>query len=81
MVQDTYNEILKELRKKYKKQALTIQETAQEIGTSTGTLRSGIKVGQNVPQFKSIGLGTVRKKYIFPIHNVAKFLADTQQVF
>jgi response regulator of citrate/malate metabolism len=81
MSRDTYEEIIKVLRKKYDKQALTVEETANEIGVSTNTLRSGIKANQNVPQYKQIGLGTQRKKYVFPIHNVAVYLSDTQKVF
>lgn len=81
MVQDTYKEIREDLRKTYKKQALTPTETAKEMGISIGTLRNGMKNNINVPQFRTVGGGTIRQKVVFPIHDVAKFLATTQQVY
>jgi response regulator of citrate/malate metabolism len=81
MLQDTYNEILKELKSKYKKQTLTIQEVAKEMSISTGSLRNGMKKGINVPNYKEVGHGEQRKKVIFPIHEVAKYLANLVQVF
>ena len=80
-MQDTYNEVLKDLKAKYKKQALTIQEVAKELSISTGSLRNGIRLGKNVPNYKNVGHGEKRSKVIFPIHEVAKYLSNLQQVF
>jgi AraC-like DNA-binding protein len=81
MAQDTHLDILQDLKKKYKKQTLSVIQTAKEIGVSSTTLRQGIKMGIGVPLFKNVGMGTMRKKIVFPIHEVAKFLSDTQQVY
>ncbi len=81
MQQDAYNEIYKELKAKYKKQALTIQEVAKELSISTGSLRNGIRLGKNVPNYKNVGHGEQRSKVVFPIHEVAKYLSNLQQVF
>jgi hypothetical protein len=80
-MQDTYNEVLKDLKAKYKKQALTIQEVAKELSISTGSLRNGMKLGRNVPNYKNVGHGETRSKVIFPIHEVAKYLSNLQQVY
>ena len=81
MQQDAYNEIYKELKAKYKKQALTIQEVAKELSISTGSLRNGVRLGKNVPNYKNVGHGEQRSKVVFPIHEVAKYLSNLQQVF
>ena len=81
MQQDAYNEIYKELKAKYKKQALTIQEVAKELSISTGSLRNGMRLGKNVPNYKNVGHGEQRSKVVFPIHEVAKYLSNLQQVF
>ncbi len=81
MQETTYKEVLKELKATYKKQALSIQETADVIGVNISTLRQGIKQGKNVPDYRCMGGGEKRKRVIFPIYEVAKFLANTQQVF
>ena len=81
MQQDAYNEIYKELKAKYKKQALTIQEVAKELSISTGSLRNGIRLGKNVPNYKNVGHGVQSSKVVFPIHAVTKYLSNLQQVF
>lgn len=81
MQQDAYNDIYKDLRAKYKKQALTIQEVSKELSISTGSLRNGIRLGKNVPNYKNVGHGKKRSKVIFPIHEVTKYLSNLQQVF
>lgn len=81
MNNDTYIEISKDLKARYKKQALTIQETAKEMSVSTGALRLGMKLGRNIPNYKNVGHGEQRMKVIFPIHEVAKYLSNLQQVF
>ncbi|WP_170018788.1 hypothetical protein [Campylobacter sp. RM16190] len=77
---DTYNEIVKNLRAKYKKQALNMCELADELGVSVHTLRLSLKMGKNMPNYKILGSGEKRKKVIFALHDVAKFLANTEQV-
>jgi len=81
MAKDTYNEVLSNLRSKYKKQALTPQETATELSISSASLRRGVREGKNIPEYRNVGTGEIRRKIVFPIHSVAKFLANTEQVF
>ncbi len=81
MVQDTYNEVIASLKKKYKKQTLTIEEVAQELSISIYSMRLSVKKGVNIPPYTQVGTGTQRKKIVFPINGVAKFLANTQQVY
>ena len=78
---DTYDEILKNLRGKYKKQTVSLFELADELGVSAWTIRAGVKNGKGVPNFKIVGGGVMRKRVLFAIHDVAKFLANTQEVF
>lgn len=77
---DTYNEILKNLRSKYKKQALNTFELADELGISINTLRLSIRVGKNIPNYRILGGGEKRKKIVFALNDVARFLANTEQV-
>lgn len=81
MQQDTFIEISKELKAKYKKQTLTLHEVAKELSMSSDSLRAGIRQGINVPNYRVIGTGEQRKKVIFPINEVAKFLANLVQVY
>ncbi len=79
MAQDTYKVVLKDLKEKYQKQALTTKEVSKELGINEGTFRNCIREGKNVPEFRLIGVGERNKRAIFPIHSVAKFLANTEQ--
>ena len=81
MLEDIYKEVMTDLRKKYKRQALTLQETASELGISVGTLRNGIKENKNIPPYRIVGGGVKRKKYAFAIHSVARFLSTAQIVY
>lgn len=81
MAQDTYNTIVSDLKSKYKKQTLSVEEVAKEIGVSSTTIRTSIKEGVGIPSFRQVGNGKLRKKYVFPVNEVAKFLADTQRVY
>jgi len=81
MAQDTQNVILEDLKKRYKKQTLSVIETAKEIGVSSTTLRQGIKNGVGTPAYRKIGMGMKRNKFVFPLNEVAKYLANTQQMY
>lgn len=80
MLTNTYNEILSNLRAKYKKQTLTVKETASEMGISVSTLKKGMATGLNIPSYKVVG-GNVRKMVVFPINNIARFLASSEQIY
>ena len=54
---------------------------AKELSISTGSLRNGIRLGKNVPNYKNVGHGEQRSKVVSPIHEVAKYLSNLQQVF
>lgn len=81
MAQDTKLATEEYLKKKYKKLALSINELAQEIGVSHSTIRGNVKKGLGIPEYRRVGGGTQRKKIVFPINEVAKWLSDTQQVY
>lgn len=76
-----YEVFVKDLKKQYKKTALNIQELADELGVSVNTVRLGIKQGKGMPRYKKIGGGKERQRVIFPIIEVAKFLANTEEVY
>lgn len=75
-----YNEVLTDLKKKYKKQCINTHELADELGVSYNTIRNSIKNGVNIPRYAILGSG-VKNKYIFPVIEVARFLSDTQRAF
>jgi len=81
MAQDTQKVILDDLKSKYKKLTLTVDETSKELGVSSATIRTGIANGIGVPAFKQIGIGLKRKKYVFPLNEIARFLSDTQKMY
>jgi len=81
MAQDTQKVILDDLKEKYKKQALTVNEVAEELGVSHATIHHGVKNGTGVPAFKQVGIGLRRKKYVFPLNEVARFLSNTQTMY
>ena len=76
-----YELILKDLKKQYKKTALSIKEVAQELGVSINTIRLGIKNGKGIPKYRKVGGGKMRHRVIFPIVEVARFLANTEEVY
>jgi len=76
-----YEQLTKDLKKQYKKTALTIQEVAHEMGLSVNSIRLGIKAGKGIPPYKKVGSGSERQRVIFPIIDVAKFLSDTEKVY
>jgi len=76
-----YEEFRQDLKKQYKKTALTIQEVASELGLSVNSIRLGIKAGKGIPNYKKVGGGVKRQRVVFPIIDVAKFLADTEKVY
>lgn len=75
------NAICKDLRAKYNKSALTQKELGKELGISQTSLTFLIKEGVNIPKYKVLGLGKIRTKKVFPIVEVAKFLANTEKVY
>ena len=81
MAQDTQKVILDDLKSKYKKLTLTVDEVAKELGVSKATIHHGVKSGIGVPAFKQVGIGLKRKKYVFPLNEIARFLSDTQKMY
>jgi len=77
-----YDEELKDLKKQFpNKRALTLKELSQTINISVGTIRRGIKNGKGIPEFKKVGSGQTRQTVVFPIINVARFLATPEKIF
>ena len=77
-----YDEELKDLKKQFpNKRALTLKELAETINISIGTIRRGIKNGRGIPEIKKVGSGETRQTVVFPIINVAKFLATPEKIF
>lgn len=76
-----YEQFATDLKKKYKKTALTTKEVANELGLSVNTIRFGMKAGKGIPKYKKVGGGVSRQRVIFPIIDVAKFLANTEEVY
>ena len=77
----TYERILQDLKKQYGKSALNLKELAKELGVSVNTVRLGIRQGKGMPKYKKIGGGKERQTVVFPLLEVAKFLANTEEVY
>jgi len=78
---NNYDQLVKDLKNKYGKSALTLKELASELGVSINTIRLGIRGGRGIPKYRKIGGGQERQTVIFPIVEVARFLANTEEVY
>lgn len=71
--------IYESLRDTYKKLGLTKQELASELGLGLSTVSKMMADGMGLPHFKKLGTAK-NSRVIFPIVDVAEFLADTIKV-
>ena len=73
-------EIYQSLKIKYNKSALSKRELADELGCAQSTINYYISKGINLPNYKKLqGCGN-GGKVIFPLHEIATFLANTVKV-
>lgn len=68
------------LDKKYKRFTLTKKELSFELNISMQTIDRRIKEGSGIPNYIRSGNGT-KSSYIFPIHEVSKFISTTVKVY
>ncbi len=76
---DIIREIIADLRERYQKSSLSKKDTANELNMSISTLNNYLAKGYGIPRYRKIG-DAKNAKVIFPIAEVAKFLADTVEV-
>ena len=76
---NTTGVILQSLQEKYNKVALSKQELAHELGLGLSTVSKFMSDGIGLPNYKKIGTAK-NSRVIFPLINVAEFLADTVEV-
>lgn len=69
-------QIYDELSERYKKATLTKKELANEINLSTYSIDKYMAKGYGLPNYKKLG-NAKNGSVIFPIIEVAKFLATT----
>ena len=72
--------IYQSLKFKYNKSALSKRELAGELGCSESTINYYIGKGINLPNYKKLHGNGNGGKVIFPLQEVAIFLADTIKV-
>ena len=75
-----YEAILKGLKSRHDKETLTLAECAKELSVSKHTLYANTSSGKNLPNYVKFG-NAKNGRIIFPIIEVAKFIANTQKVF
>ena len=78
---NNYDQLVKDLKKQYGKSALNLKELASELGVSINTIRLGIRKGRGIPKYRKVGAGQQRQTVMFPILEVARFLANTEEVY
>ena len=71
--------IYESLQKKYSKSAISKIEFAQEVGLGLSTVSKMMADGMGLPNYKKLGHAK-NSRVIFPLINVAEFLADTVEV-
>ncbi len=71
--------IYESLRDTYKKLGLSKQELANELGMGLSTVSKMMADGIGIPRYRKIG-SAKNSRVIFPIVDVAEFLADTIKV-
>ena len=72
-------EIVADLRSRHNKSAISKKDTADELNMAVSTLNNYMAKGYGIPRYKKIG-DAKNAKVIFPIVEIAKFLADTVEV-
>ena len=71
--------IYESLRKTYKKLGLSKQELAMELGMGLSTVSKMMADGIGLPNYRKIGEAK-NSRVIFPLTDVAEFIADTIKV-
>ncbi len=72
-------EIIADLGARHKQSSISKKKTANELNMSVSTLNNYMAKGYGIPRYKKIG-NSKNAKVIFPIVEIAKFLADTVEV-
>ena len=67
------------LQEKYNKSTISKVEFAREVGIGLSTVSKMMLDGIGLPNYKKIGTAK-NSRVIFPLINVAEFLADTVEV-
>ncbi len=75
----TAHAIYNSLRERYQKETISKKETAKEIGVGLSTISRMMAEGIGIPNYKKIG-SAKNSRVVFPIVDVAEFLADTIEV-
>ncbi|WP_152183446.1 helix-turn-helix transcriptional regulator [Sulfurimonas indica] len=73
------HQIYNSLYEKYGKVALSKQELAQELGMGLSTVSKLMAEGYGLPNYIKVG-NSKNSRVLFPIDEVAKFLAQTVEV-
>ncbi len=76
---NSIDKMVKLLHDKYGKMVLTKAETAKELGFGISTLTKRMSQGLNVPNYIKMD-GATNATVLFPILEVAKYLARTIKV-
>jgi len=79
MNNQSYNMIFGALQQKYNKLALSKSELAQELGMGLSTVSKMMAEGMGLPNYKKVG-NAKNSRVLFPLADVAEFLADTIEV-
>jgi len=67
------------LQEKYKKSGISKPELAHELNLGLSTISKMMADGMGLPNYKKLGHAK-NSRVIFPLINVAEFLADTVEV-
>lgn len=67
------------LQEKYKKSGISKPELAHELNLGLSTISKMMADGYGLPNYKKLGTAK-NSRVIFPLINVAEFLADTVEV-
>lgn len=79
MNNQSYKTTLDALQHKYGKLALSKRELAQELGMGLSTVSKMMAEGMGIPNYKKLGT-TKNARVVFPLTEVADFLARTTEV-
>ena len=72
-------EILKDLKTRYKKSTLTKKELSNELSMSLSSINQYISMGIGLPNYLKLGSG-VNSRVVFPVINVVEYLSNTVKV-
>ncbi len=74
-----YKSIENQLHQQYKKMVLSKKELAECLGLGVSTVSKLKSQGYGLPNYKKLG-NSRNARVVFPISEVARFLADTMEV-